>query len=203
MKWFLIFVTSTLLAVTPKAALDELMKGNDRFVKEKMKSPNQDLATRKQHLNGQNPFAVVVTCSDSRVAPEILFDQGLGDLFVIRVAGNVIGPLEMESILYAVKHLQTSCVLVMGHQSCGAVDAVLQNQSRDVPFITQIIDTSVIKAKQARVKNVLKKAIELNAEAMAEFLSSAPAFSDLVSQGSLGVWPAYYDFYTGRVNLLR
>lgn len=103
--------------------LQRLLNGNERFSHLKSTHPHEDLRRLKELSEEQHPFAVVVCCSDSRVSPEIIFDQGMGDLFVIRTAGNIIGSIEMGSIEYAVEHLGVKLVLLMGHEKCGAVKA--------------------------------------------------------------------------------
>ena len=202
-KFFLVFFYFVgVYALTPSGGFDQLVAGNQRFQKGKTISLNQDLARGRTLKCAQAPFAVVVACSDSRVAPELLFDQGIGDLFVIRVAGNVVGPLEMESIEYAVKHLGSSCILVMGHENCGAVNAVVTGQTADVRYIAQIIKPAVIKAQAAFSKNLLESSIKFNAELVSKFVQQSSIVSGLMSQGKLGVRAAYYNFDNGAVELL-
>ena len=186
----------------PSDALSKLIDGNKRFQKSMSKSPNQDYYRRKSVIESQAPFAIIVACADSRVAPEILFDQGIGDLFVVRVAGNVVGPYEMESIEYAAKYLGSSIILVMGHENCGAVDAVIEGNTADIRYIAQVIKASVLRAKQSRPRDLLKKSIEINAEAMSNFVQQSDIISQLMSEGKISVRPAYYNFYTGAVELL-
>src|SRR5210317_1200176 len=126
-------------------ALHRLRDGNYRFVNgdaNNLKSINQ--ARRAELVDGQNPFAVIVACSDSRVPVELVFDQGLGDLFVIRVAGNVVAPSQIGSVEYAAAQLGTKLVVVLGHSNCGAVDATLQelaqNQEHRSPNLRAIVD---------------------------------------------------------------
>lgn len=110
---------------SPEFAIRELKKGNDRFIHERPFHANQDLNRIRETKSAQHPFAIVLSCSDSRVPPEILFDQGIGQLFVIRVAGNVVGSAAVASIEYAVEHLGANLIVVMGHESCGAVKAAM------------------------------------------------------------------------------
>ena len=137
---------------------------------EKLLHPDRTQERRLSLTDGQSPYAVIVTCSDSRVVPEIIFDEGLGDLFVIRVAGNIVGSTELESVIYAVDHLNPSIIVVMGHESCGAVDAVVQNHDQDIPAIAHLIQPSVKKAKNMKAADLLKKSVELNAMNMRSFL---------------------------------
>ena len=112
-------------SLTADESLARLMEGNKRFVKRKAQHPDQSLAHLREIEPGQHPFAIVLGCSDSRVSPEVVFDQGLGDLFVIRVAGNVTDDAVVGSVEYAVEHLKTPLVVVLGHQGCGAVQAAV------------------------------------------------------------------------------
>lgn len=189
-------------AESPKQAFEKLKTGNQRFVEGKLEFPNQSPKARKTTKLAQAPFAIIVACADSRVAPEIVFDQDIGDLFVIRVAGNVIGPYELESIQYAAKYLNSSYILVMGHQNCGAVKAVVDDAATDIPFIAQLIRPSVKKAKKSQAKDILKMSIEMNAETMVDFIMRCPEISKLQSQGKIEGSAAYYDFSTGQVKFL-
>ena len=119
-------------------ALDRLKGGNARFVKDKLEQEKQDSSRRKQISAGQNPFAVILCCADSRVVPELAFDVGLGDLFVVRVAGNVANTSSVASIEYAVANLATKLILVMGHEQCGAVAASLERVDAG-PNLNQLI----------------------------------------------------------------
>lgn len=188
--------------MSPSKALDALVQGNKRFYEGKAKTLNQDMYRRKSVKEYQNPFAVIVACADSRVSPEILFDQGIGDLFVVRVAGNVIGPYELESIEYAVKHLNSSYVLVMGHQNCGAVDAVIHGQVADILYISQLIQPAVNMVRKSSGNNMLLKATQQNARNMKSFLLKSPTISELKAQGKVDCGSAYYDFSTGKVKML-
>src|SRR5437588_10797425 len=110
-------------AVAPAEAISKLKEGNGRYTSGNLQHPGQTTERRTELSKSQHPFAVIVSCSDSRVPPEIVFDQGLGDLFIFRVAGNVIDDHGLGSIEYSVDHLGTRLILVLGHQSCGAVKA--------------------------------------------------------------------------------
>lgn len=128
-----------------KTILKTLMDGNSRFVSDCTKGPDTSLEHRKSLLKGQQPLAVVVSCSDSRVSPEIIFDLGLGDLFVIRTAGNLVDRLALESIRYGVNHLGVRFVLVLGHSQCGAV--------------TEAVKIERISPEHGKIANLLKPAI--------------------------------------------
>ncbi|HVN64668.1 MAG TPA: carbonic anhydrase, partial [Candidatus Binataceae bacterium] len=107
-------------------ALQKLLDGNQRFIAGKMEHPHQSPERRNETAKGQHPFATVLSCSDSRTGPEVLFDRGLGDLFIVRVAGNVADQLVIESIDYSVKHLGIRLIVVLGHRRCGAVIAAVE-----------------------------------------------------------------------------
>ena len=133
-------------------ALDRLKKGNEYFVEKE--KPNGDFSkeARQANANGQKPFAVVLTCSDSRVIPEAIFNQGIGELFVIRVAGNVVGDSEKGSIEYAVDHLKTKTVVVLGHTNCGAIGATIKGETHGaVGKITKRISKAIGDEKQESI----------------------------------------------------
>lgn len=115
-------------APTADQALSRLKDGNARFASDKLANKNLGAERRAKLAKGQKPFAVILACADSRVAPEIIFDQGLGDLFVLRVAGNLTDPFVLGSIEYAVEHLHAPLIVVLGHSRCGAVDAALSKK---------------------------------------------------------------------------
>lgn len=124
--------------VTP---LKRLLEGNQRYLNFHSIHPHQNRARLKEITDEQNPFAVVICCSDSRVPPEIIFDQGLGDLFVIRTAGNVMGDYELASIEYAILRLNCSVIMIMGHEGCGAIQAFLDQQADSLPgHLNALID---------------------------------------------------------------
>src|SRR5215469_7214849 len=113
-------------SVSADQALAKLMEGNKRYSSNKEQHPDESLARRRELQQSQQPFAVILSCADSRVPPELIFDQGLGDLFVIRVAGNIAADDDLASIEYSVEHLHTKLVLVLAHEKCGAVTAAIE-----------------------------------------------------------------------------
>lgn len=142
-----------------------LLNGNERFSHLKATHPHEDLQRLKELSDEQHPFAVVVCCSDSRVSPEIIFDQGMGDLFVIRTAGNIIGSIEMGSIEYAVEHLGVKLVLLMGHEKCGAVKAFVaggETPGHIKDFIDSLKNEAEIIAIPASDKNRLDDCVTAN-----------------------------------------
>ena len=188
--------------VTPEKALELLIEGNKRYTSDQSIHPNRDKERRKSIANKQAPFAVILTCSDSRVSPEILFDQGFGDLFVIRVAGNVVTPEVMESILFAAKCLGSSCILVMGHEKCGAVEAVVKDTADDIKTIAKHIKPSVDKAKELGSENLFKNSIQLNAKTMCSLVQNHPVIKSLIDQNKVSVKPAYLDIVSGVAEIL-
>jgi carbonic anhydrase len=178
---------------TPEEALQRLIDGNERFVQGANIHPDESEARREAMIAGQKPFAAILGCSDSRAPPEIIFDQGLGDLFVIRVAGNVAGPVEVASIDYAALYLGASIVVVLGHQNCGAIKAVVSGQTEDIEAVADLISPCVAKTEN------LEEAIQFNAEMVAAQLKANPALYDLIRKNKLKIVGAYYNFETGKV----
>ena len=160
----------------------------------------------RQHelAGGQNPHAVILGCADSRVPPEIIFDQGLGDLFTVRVAGNVAGVNELASIEYAVEHLHTPLLVVMGHQKCGAVSAAVEGgeASGHLPELIKAIQPAVEKAK-GMPGDVIENAVRSNVEMVVQQLStSQPVLAPLVNEDKLRIVGAVYSLDTGKVTWL-
>jgi carbonic anhydrase len=194
---------------TPNQALQRLMDGNARFVVGKLTHPHQDAARRTALAKGQNPFAVIFGCSDSRVSPELVFDQGLGDLFVVRVAGNVVDADAAGSVEYAVEHLHSPLVLVLGHQECGAVKAALLPQSDREKESKDI--QAVLNRIQPALKDVdphlgdeqrLTASIEANARQSMKILAASPILSKGIADKTLRIVCGVYELSTGKVNLL-
>ena len=185
-------------------AIQKLVDGNKRFCLSKQIYPNQSVQHRHKLATGQKPFAVVVGCSDSRVSPEIIFDQGLGDLFVIRVAGNIVDNAALGSIEYAVDHLGTQLVVVLGHSKCGAVTATVQSGHAPghVISIVNAIRPSVEKAK-ALAGDLTDNTIKVNAQSVADQIrNSQPVLAEMHKNGKIEVVSAYYDIETGEVHIL-
>lgn len=189
------------------AALQRLMEGNQRFSSGRIEQ--KDLVNRRMDLiKGQAPSAVVLSCSDSRVPPELVFDQGLGDIFVIRVAGNVTDPVELGSIEYAVEHLNVSLIIVLGHDKCGAVSATVKGGKHEgnIRSIVRKIAPAVRKAKAAGKKGdeLLDAAIVENAKLVAASLAKeSKVIKHLVDQKRLKIVAAKYVFESGKVEILR
>lgn len=179
-------------------ALEKLKQGNLRYVHDSMRNGDLTSSRRQSILSKQNPFAVIVGCSDSRVPPEIIFDQGLGDLFTIRVAGNVVGDLELESILYVAKAVKTPLILVLGHQNCGAVKAVLEGNTELITNIANLIEPAIARAKTCKPP-VLNCAIKYNVTGVVNKLLQDKSLAKMVSEKKLSVVGAYYNLDSGVV----
>ena len=190
--------------LTGKQALGRLLEGNKRFVAGTPHHPDHITDIRRGLVNGQEPLAAVLTCADSRVPPVDVFDQGLGDLFVVRVAGNLINDHILGSIEYAVSHLHTPLVMVMGHSSCGAVTAVAQGVklSGHIASLTPPIDTALKRAKGREGDLVNNAAKELAMSTAKQIALSEPIIGDMVHENKVLVVASYYDLDTGEVNLL-
>lgn len=188
--------------VSEETPLQRLMEGNRRFTEEKSLYPDRTAERRHETKALQEPFAAILGCSDSRVPPEILFDQGIGDLFIVRVAGNIVGPVEQDSIEYSVLQLHASLILVLGHENCGAVKAVLQGKTKDIEAVAELIQPAVDKVKNLSGDR-LEEAIKTNVRLVVDQLEKSPIFRDLIAKKKLTVAGGYYDFHTGKVELLK
>ena len=185
-------------------AMSRLEAGNQRYVAGSSSHPNCDPVRRASLTGGQQPFATILTCADSRVSPELIFDQGLGDLFVIRVAGNILDDAVLGSIEYASVHLGVNLVMVMGHESCGAVGAAVQGDPTQLHIdeLIRAIRPAVEKA-QAAGDSSLDGSVRANASYVAETLGSAePVMGKLCAESGVSVRAAYYSLSSGSVSLL-
>jgi len=182
--------------------LSRLKEGNSRFVADKLDGKLQDSSRRDALTGGQKPYAIILSCADSRVVPELAFDTGLGELFVVRVAGNIANTSSIASIEYAVAHIGSKVIVVLGHQSCGAVTAAVSggdnghNLNHLVAHITPAIAAS---DKGANVNDIVKLNASLNAK---ELQSRSAIIGDAVSQGKVKIVPAYYNLDSGKVDFL-
>ncbi len=183
--------------MNPDKALATLKAGNLRFVNDEMRSPRQRSDCRKRQVDNQNPFCAVLTCSDSRVPVEILFDQGIGDIFVVRLAGNVASRIAMESLDFATHVLKISLIVVMGHQNCGAVNAVINHLADDDLGEISSLILSAISGKKT-----IKEAVIANIEEQTRIVQEHHLLQPQLKSGDLKVCGAYYDFETGLVTFL-
>jgi carbonic anhydrase len=193
--------------IAPSAALDRLMKGNTRYV-EGVSRRHDFKAEREALAGGQNPFAAVLSCADSRIAPEYAFDTGRGDLFVCRVAGNFANDDTVASLEYAVAILKAPLVLVLGHESCGAVDATIKSLKDNstlpghLPSLVSNLAPAV-KASQDQPGDLLNNATRRNVlDVVAKLKSATPILSAAVEQGKLRVVGGIYRLTDGKVEMI-
>ena len=192
--------------LSAKDALKKLEKGNERFVKMNLKHPDSDKKRRKQMLKGQHPFVVILSCSDSRVPPELIFDQGLGDIFEIRNAGNVLNDHVIGSIEYAVMHCGVKLIVIMGHQDCGAIAATLSgvSETKYIKALEDSIQPAIEDCKKNNLKitsdNVVKAHV---AQDIDELLKSDEEFKNFMDKHNVKIMPAYYHLDTGKVDFLK
>lgn len=184
-------------------ALKKLIAGNVRFTSGKMENLNVGPDRRAELVKGQSPFAVIVSCSDSRVPPELIFNQGLGDLFVIRTAGNVVDPVTLGSLEYAVDHLHSSLVVVLGHDKCGAVKAAVDGGEAHgsigaiVKKITAAVQNAM--ATGATGEALYEKAADENIKTTIQEIKTSPIVKHLIADGKLSIIGAKYDLASGVV----
>ncbi len=194
-------------AAVGEEPLARLMAGNKRFVASKLTHPNQGAPRRTALARGQQPFAAILGCADSRVPPEVLFDQGLGDLFVVRVAGNVADSPGIGSLEYAAAELRVSLIMVLGHSRCGAVDAALKTApGADLPggirSLVDAIQPAVLSVKD-RPGDMLDNAVRANVvHVVGQLRSTKPVLAGLAGEGKLRIVGAHYDLETGVVEVL-
>lgn len=184
--------------------LRELKAGNDHHVAKRYLHPHQTTARQRELTDGQHPHATILSCADSRVAPEIILDQGLGDLFDVRVAGNVAGDAELASIEYAIAHLHTPLLVVMGHQRCGAVTAAAEEGEAEghLPSLLSLIRPAVDQARRLQ-GDLIDNAVRINVENVARFVrGSRPLVAEYVERGDIKVVGAVYSLDTGKVTWL-
>lgn len=186
--------------IETKDALQRLIEGNARFVKGTSIHPDLEAMRRNGLKKGQNPFAVILSCSDSRVPPEIVFDQGLGDLFVARVAGNIFDDAVDGSIEYAVEHLGAEMIVVMGHETCGAVKAAVEdNQEAHIKYLAQSIKPAIVEALKLPGDKI-DNSVRANARYVVnQIKQNEPILAKKVAEKKLRVVAAYYDLDNGEV----
>lgn len=188
--------------------LSRLFEGNRLFIADAPAKKEVGQARREELTKGQHPIATVITCSDSRVAPEYIFDQGLGDIFVVRVAGNVVEPTTLGSIEYAVEHLHTPLLVIMGHSQCGAVKAAVETKGKpegNIGAILKKIMPAVKTAKQAKKGSdeTLELAIQENVKNTYKDIMKSPIVSHLVKEGKLKIIAAEYQLKDGKVETIE
>jgi len=189
-------------------SLNKLLDGNKRFVSGGLATKDLGENRRQELTKGQHPFATVISCSDSRVAPELIFDQGLGDIFIIRVAGNVVEPTTLGSIEYGVEHLHTPLLIILGHENCGAVTAALGAEGEpegNIGAILKKIMPAVNAAKKEKKgpEDTLNIAIKENVRNTYAAVMKSEVIAELVHEGKLKIVGAEYYLGTGKVEIFE
>jgi carbonic anhydrase len=210
-------------AVSPDEALQKLMEGNQRYVENQMTGTKLcDLTTRTSLAKSQHPYAIILTCSDSRVPPEIIFDKGLGEVFVIRVAGNVPDPIVLGSIEYAAEHLGSPLVMVLGHERCGAVKATVDAKgkssgSKNIDAIVKVVAPAVKaatkdcqackddkKCADTKKEEFVECVVDANAKIVAASLTkNSKILRHLLQEKKIKIVAAKYDLDDGKVTLFK
>src|SRR5881394_3650126 len=190
--------------LTADSVLAELKAGNEHHVRHQYQHPHETAARQRELTNGQHPHAQILGCSDSRVPPEIIFDQGLGDLFVVRVAGNVATDTELGSLEYGAKHLHIPLIVVLGHEKCGAVTAAVEGGPPEghIGALVNLIAPAVEKSRGLPgdpVANAVRANVEL---VVKQLRSSTPLLSELVAHGKLKIVGGVYSLDTGKITWL-
>lgn len=185
--------------------LEQLTEGNKRFLDEKSIHPHQNKQTVLANQDSQKPFAVIITCSDSRVSPEIVFDQGIGDLFVIRNAGNLISDIDMGSIEYAIEHLDTKLIIVLGHTECGAIKAYINDKDgaykKHFNHIDNIVETISEEKEEIDADKTTPKATNYLGAIDANIKHSTKLIQDnpIVKEHKAQIVSMRYDVHTGKI----
>ena len=188
--------------MTQNEILKRLKDGNQRFVEDHLDGKLQNSKRRKKLISSQKPYAIILSCADSRVVPELAFDTGLGELFVIRVAGNIANTSSVASIEYAVAHIGSPIIVVLGHQSCGAVTAAVDagdngyNLNHLLAHIKPALEAC---GKDASVNEIVKKNVELTVE---ELKNRSSIIKNAIVKNDLKIVPTYYNLDTGKVDFL-
>lgn len=198
--------------ISADEAWQKLMDGNTRYLESKMTGvKNCDLAARDTLAKGQKPYAIIVSCSDSRVPPELIFDEGLGEIFVVRVAGNVVDPIVLGSVEYAAEHLGSPLVVVLGHERCGAVTAAVDAKGKPEGNIGAIVKEIAPAVKKARKEAAGKEKAELVETAIndnirlvaANIQKKSPVIRHMLKEGKVKIVTAKYDLDDGKVTKLE
>ena len=190
---------------TAESALAELKAGNTRHAAHKYTHPHQTASRMTSLAGGQDPHAIILSCADSRVPPEIVFDRGLGDLFTVRVAGNIAGDAEIASIEYAVEHLHVPLIVVLGHRRCGAIAAareIVTSHAHAEGHLQSLVD-ALRPAVEATPGQDAESTCQANVrEVVAALRASEPVLASRVQSGAVAVIGAYYDLETGAIRVL-
>lgn len=200
------------VGVSADEALQRLMDGNKHYVEGQMGACRESDAAKREGLaQGQKPYAIILSCSDSRVPPEIIFDKSMGEIFVIRVAGNVPDPVVLGSIEYAAEHIGSPLIMVLGHERCGAVTATVESKGKAHGNIGAIVKTIAPAAQKAQKAmkgkpkaEVVEAATDANVQLVAANLTKkSPVVAKLVKEGKVKIVTAKYDLDDGKVTLFE
>ena len=196
--------------ISADEALQRLIAGNERFLKGEAHLPGLPRETLAELARGQHPFATILGCSDSRVPPEWIFDAGLGELFVVRVAGNVLSPEVAGSLQYAGCHLKTPLMVVLGHEGCGAIQAALatkyqkaKQRSRIQALVDDILPAMKDLDPGLQPRDLLAQAVEMNVRWTVQTVLESPEGKARQAEGLMKCKGAIYEIETGRVRFLR
>jgi len=208
-------VAGVAAAVTPDEALQMLMDGNKKFTEGNLANltANSSQAVRQSLVAGQKPYAIVLDCSDSRLAPEIIFDKGLGEIFVVRVAGNIVAPHQLGSIEYAIEHLGASLLMVLGHSKCGAVSATVGSLTPgtcdvhapegNIGSLVEAIAPAVERSCEKHPADLLAASIDENVNLVAKKIEiKSPIVKEAIETRKLKMVKARYDLEDGVVKLM-
>ena len=189
--------------ITPDKALQELLDGNERFAKRKRRNPDQSYSRLVEVAKGQKPFASILGCADSRVPSEIVFDQGLGDLFVCRIAGNIATTQQIGSLEFGSLVLGSKVIMVVGHERCGAVQAAMKGDPvpGQIGSLLEAIKPSVESSKD-KSGDKLDNACKANILAQIKKLKSSSVLSELIKAEKLKIVGGYYDLDTGEISIV-
>lgn len=193
----------SVVVVEPDEAYRRLTDGNKQYIAGKFSTVHSTAARRTEVAKGQHPFAIVLSCSDSRVPPEIIFNQGIGDLFVVRTAGHVADDTAIGSIEYAVEHLGVRLIMVLGHKRCGAVDATVKGGTAPghIASVVEAIKPAVERAKE-KPGDPVDNAVKANVKMVAQkLIASKPFLAEKYEDGVLRIVGAEYDLDSGAVEL--
>ena len=188
--------------MTNQEVIQRLKAGNARFVADSLDGKLQNSSRRNDLVGGQAPYAIVLSCADSRVVPELAFDSGLGELFTVRVAGNVANSSSIGSIEYAVAHCGTKVIVVMGHESCGAVTAAVAggDNGYNINHLLSHITPAIAASEEgATITDIVKKNAEMTVE---ELKNRSAIIKNAVDSGDVEIVAAYYNLDGGKVDFL-
>jgi len=188
---------------SPEEALQQLMAGNHRFVQHRLRHPDQSQKRLQDVAQAQHPFATILSCADSRVPAEIVFDQGIGDIFDVRIAGNIVTPESLGSIEYAVALLNTPLLMVLGHERCGAVTAAVKNEllpGAIGTFVKAILPA--VKQVTGQAGDVVDNAVTANVRYQIELLQRSSLLTERLQSGALKIVGGRYDLDTGNVTIV-